>query len=315
MSWTILLTDHFHPALTEGLTEMGLICHSEPDIQADRLRGIIGNYQGVVVSGRLPISASLIQAGRQLRFIARAGSGMDHIDVAFANQRQIQCINAGEGNANAVAEHALGLLLAFYHNLFVSVDQTRMGQWRTAQLRTDELEGKTIGIIGYGNTGSAFAWKLAPFGMRILAYDKYKSGFGSEVVTESNLAAIQQQATIVSLHVPLTEETTCMVGEEFLSGFQHPIFLINTARGGLIDYPALLHGLQTGRVQGAVCDVYANEDFDNHTEQERQWFFDLIATGRVYFTPHIAGKSAQAPEKIARVLVGKIRDLYFAVSQ
>ncbi len=228
--------------------------------------------------------------------------------------QDIVCINSPEGNANSVAEHATGLLLALFHNIVNGALQTANEKWLVEQNRVHELEGKTIGIIGYGNTGRAFAKKLEPFSMHVLAYDKYLERYTDRFATESAMSEIFSQADIVSFHVPLTDETRHMVNRDYLQWVSKPVHLINTSRGKIIDHNDLLDSILSTRVIDAALDVYENENFALHTEEERNIFRSLIKTGRVIFTPHVAGKSYESQRKIAEVLVRKIASYDFVKS-
>jgi D-3-phosphoglycerate dehydrogenase len=234
---------------------------------------------------------------------------MENINVLYAESKNISCINSPEGNANSVAEHAVALLLSIFHNITQSFLQTKNEEWLVDENRVHELEGRTIGIIGYGNTGKAFAKKLQPFSMNVLAYDKYLHGYSDAFAKEAEMNHIFSQAEIISLHIPLTQETKGMIDAEYLQRFAKPIHLINTSRGKIIQHNRLLECINSGNVLNAALDVYENENFPGHTKEERNVFRELINTGRVIFTPHIAGKSFESKKKIAEVLLKKISSL------
>jgi D-3-phosphoglycerate dehydrogenase / 2-oxoglutarate reductase len=302
----VLITEDIHPSLVEGLSRIGYECDERFGISQQEAADIIHQYQGVVVATRIQFDKSMIDLASSLQFIARAGSGMENIDVAYAEARKIVCISSPEGNANSVSEHAVGLLLAMFHNITTSFVQTANEKWLVEENRVHELEGKTIALIGYGNTGRAFAVKLQPFKMRVLAYDKYLSGYGDEFASEAEMTSICTQAEIISFHIPLTQETQWMVDATYLQRFEKQIHLINTSRGKIIRHKELLQCIREKKVLGAALDVYENENFSSHTQEERGVFRDLVKTGSVIFTPHIAGKSFESKKKIAEVLLTKI---------
>lgn len=305
----ILITEKSDPLLAEGLTDLGFECHYSPGITQADVEGTIHDYTGLIVATRVVVNRRVIDSARQLKFIARAGSGMENIDVPYAGKAGIVCINSPEGNANSVGEHALAMLLAFYHNIVKCNEALQKHQWPVESNRVHELEGRTIGIIGYGNTGQAFAKKLQPMGMKVLTYDKYKSGYSDQYAMESGMEQLFEEAEIVSLHIPLTAETTLMVDRQFLERFRKKIFLINTARGKLIMHSALWQLINEGKLTGAALDVFENENFSTHSAEEHQVFEGLLRTGKVIFTPHVAGKSHESPAKIACILIARIAAL------
>ncbi len=302
----VLITETTDQRLINGLTAMGFQCSYEPGISQAGVAANIHDYTGIVVATRIAVNRQLLESATQLKFIARAGSGMENIDTLFASGKNITCINSPEGNANAVGEHAVGLLLAFFHNIVKAHAEIGQHKWLVQENRVHELEGRTVGIIGYGNTGKSFAKKLSPFGMTVMAYDKYLDQFGDQYAMESSLERIFEESEIVSLHIPLTSESIHMVDNLFLQRFKKKIFLINTARGKLIAHSALLDSIEKNKILGAALDVYENEDFASHSPAEEQVLKGLMATGKVIVTPHIAGKSFESPGKIALSLLDKI---------
>jgi len=302
----ILITENIHPSLAAGLRGNGFECDESPGISYDEILQSISKYHGIIVATRIQIDKRLIDAAVQLKFIARAGSGMENIDVGYAQSKGIACINSPEGNSNSVAEHAVALLLNVFHNITKSVSETNKGRWLTEENRVHELEGRTIAIVGYGNTGRSFAKKLQPFNMRVLAYDKYLKGFRDEFAEESPMEKILDETEIVSFHIPLSDETKWMVNRNYLQRFRHPIHLINTSRGKIIQHVDLLQCINDGKVLSASCDVFENEHFAEQTTEEKRVFEEMIKTRKVIFTPHVAGKSFESKKKIAEVLVKKI---------
>lgn len=310
----ILFVDTVHPLLKKQLTASGHQCDEGYQQSRAEVLQHIQPYDGVVIRSRIHIDKELIDHAKALRFIARAGAGMENIDVAYAESKGIKCLNAPEGNRNAVAEHALGMLLSLFNNLVVADKEVRNGEWQRERNRGIELDGKTVGIIGYGNMGSAFAKKLAGFDCEVLAYDKYKTGFGNGHVKESSPEEIFEKADVVSLHVPLTPETTFMVNDQFIQRFKNNIYVINTARGLCLRTSDLVKNMKAGKVLGACLDVneYEDSSFEKTGEQEAKadeaWEY-LLASDSVVLSPHIAGWTYESNEKMARVLFEKIEKL------
>ncbi len=309
MKKRVIITDYLHPYLAEQLVKMDFDVHIREDISNEELYNIISDYDGLVLSTKILVTSKLIDKAVRLKFIARAGSGLDTIDTAYAKSKQIEVLSAPEANANAVAEHALGMLLALLNNLTKADREVREGKWKREENRGYELDGKTIGIIGYGNNGSAFAKKLRGFDVRILAYDKYKSGFGDEHVEEVQLSAIQASAEIISFHVPLTTETTFYFNTDFVNQFKSPIWLMNTSRGKIVNTADLLTALNQGRVLGAALDVLENENLNALSPDQKHHFEQLIISPNTILSPHIAGWSFESYFRISKILAEKIRSL------
>jgi len=302
----VLITEEIDELLIQGLTSLGYACDYNPRISQQEISNIIRDYVGIIVATRILVDQHLIDQATSLKFIARAGSGMENIDVAYATSKNIISLNSPEGNANSVGEHTLGLLLAMFHNIAKSSLETSMEEWRVYENRVHELEGRTIAIIGYGNTGKSFARKLQPFNMNVLAYDKYLSNYGDDYVRQVTMEEVLSDAEIVSFHIPLTSETMWMVNKAYLQRFKHNIHLINTSRGKIIRHLDLLQCIYSNKIAGAALDVFENENFSEHSEEERTIFQGLIKSGKVLFTPHIAGKSFESKKKIAETLLKKI---------
>ena len=309
MAVRILFLDSNHPSLIETLREKGYQCDEDYSGSKEEIEKKISDYEGLVIRSRFRIDRKFLDAGTKLKCIARAGAGMENIDVEYAESKTIRCVHAPEGNRDAVGEQAVGMLLALMNNLLRADQEVRRGEWRREENRGYELQGKTVGIIGYGNMGTAFAEKLRGFGVTILAFDKYKTGFGNEFVKESAMEDIFAQADIVSLHLPLTDETNYLVNDVFLSRFAKPIWLINTARGKNLETAALVRHLEKGTVRGACLDVleYESVSFEKlDASQLPESFRYLIASDKVILSPHIAGWTFESHEKIARVLAAKM---------
>ena len=307
----ILFIDKVHPFLWESLSAAKHDCMEGYELSYEQVMKMIPELNGLVIRSRIPIDRKLIDAGRHLKFIARAGSGMESIDVDFAEQNNIACLNAPEGSRDGVGEQAVGMMLSLMHNINRADMQVRTGRWEREGNRGIELSGKTVGIIGFGNMGSAFAEKLSGFGCRILAYDKYKKAFGNSWVKESNMEDIFEHADIVSIHLPLTSESEGLVNGDFISRFRKKIIIINTARGGCLNTNDLVARMQSGKVIGACLDVieYEEPSFGSMNtdlwKKEKAWQY-LVNSDRVVLTPHIAGLTEESNEKIARVLSDKI---------
>ena len=243
-------------------------------------------------------------AAPNLKFIARAGAGLDNIDVAFAKQRDITLLNAPEGNMDAVGEHATGLLLSLMNNFRNADTEVRNGIWDREGNRGYELKGRTVGIIGYGFMGQSFAKKLSGFEVNVIAYDKYKTGFTDAYAKEVSMEEIVKQSDVLSLHVPLTAETRQLVNDEYLLHFRKPIFFINTARGEVVNTKAILSAIKNNKIIGAGLDVLEVEKFPALAAQD--WFNDLKSSGKVILTPHVGGWTFESYRKISEVLAEKL---------
>lgn len=306
---TILFIDTAHPYLMKELTDNGFDCHYFQHFERGDYEEIIGNYTGIIIRGKIKLDKDFLGRAKNLKFIGRVGAGMENIDLDYCNEAGIQCFNAPEGNRDAVAEHALGMLLMLMNKLRKADREVRQGIWLRAENRGIEIKGKTVAIIGYGNMGSAFAKRLRGFDCRILAYDKYKTGFSDIFVEESNMTAIFENADILSLHVPLTEETNRLVDAKYLSRFKKNIFLLNTARGAVVQTADLVKKLKSGKVLGAALDVleYEKLSFEGIDASELPEDFKyLISSDEVVLSPHIAGWTHESHYKLAKVIADKI---------
>lgn len=308
MKGKILIVDDLHPIFKESATAMGFEVHDRPLITRAETLDVIADYDGIAVRTKFKIDKELMQAGANLKFVARAGAGMDNIDVPFAKQQGIELLNAPEGNMDAVGEHAIGMLLALMNNFRQADIQIRNGVWDREGNRGYELKGKTVGIIGYGFMGQSFAKKLAGFGVHVIAYDKYKTGFSDEYAKEVSMEEIVKQCDVLSLHIPLTEETRQMIDDEYLFHFRKPIFFINTARGEVASVSAILKALDQGKILGAGLDVLQVEKFPALVEQD--WYNELKSSDKVILTPHVGGWTFDSYRKISEVLIDKLRSLY-----
>ncbi len=306
----ILFVDSVHPILPEKLSDAGFICDYQPDIQDDQISKIIADYDGLIIRSKIKIDKQMIDNAPKLKFIGRVGAGLENIDVKYAEVKGIKCFNSPEGNRDAVGEHAVGMLISLLNNILKADREIRNGKWLREPNRGIELKNKTIGIIGYGNMGSAFAQRLKGFGANVIAYDKYKFNYSDEFVAEKSLNDIFKASDILSLHVPLTEETLFMVNNAFINKFKKNIFIINTARGKVIKTDDLVKNMKTGKVLGAALDVleYEKTSFESlHSNEKLPESFEyLIKTDRVILTPHIAGWTNESNIKLSEFLGDKI---------
>lgn len=309
----ILHIDSNHPLLWEQLEQAGFTNHADFTSSKQDIETKIGEYNGIVIRSRFDIDKEFLDAATNLKFIARVGAGLESIDTAYAESKGIHLIAAPEGNSNAVGEQALGMLLSLFNNLNRADRQIRAGQWAREANRGHELEGKTVGIIGYGNMGKSFAKKLRGFETEVLCYD-IKENVADENARQVTLRELQQKADVLSLHTPWTPETNKMVNAGFINAFAKPFWLINTARGKSVVTKDLADALKSGKVLGAALDVleYEKASFehlfmDGNVPAEFQYLLD---SDNVLLSPHIAGWTFESHQKLAQVIVDKIKALY-----
>ncbi|WP_433901455.1 NAD(P)-dependent oxidoreductase [Sphingobacterium puteale] len=304
MKANILIVDDIHEIMLEKFEQAGIAYDYQPDIDREEAERIIANYSGLVIRSKFQVDKPFLDLAPNLGFIARAGAGMDNIDDKIAAQKQVILIPANEGNRDAVGEHMIGMLLSLMNNLNRGDQQVRAGQWLREANRGYELKGRTIGLIGYGHNGMAMAKKLSGFDVKILAYDKYRTDYTDQYAEESTMENIYAQADIISFHIPLTAETKEMIDDAYLSKFSKPIFFLLGARGGIVQVPAVLNGLDKGRILGAAFDVLPVEKFPKLAEQT--WYPDLISRDNVILSPHVAGWTFESYYKLSAVAADKI---------
>lgn len=309
----VVFIDSVHEILWERLEKKGFQCISAIDLEEQSVKECITQAFGLVIRARIQLNESFLKDCKQLKFIARSGSGLENIDIDYCDRNGIAVFNSPEGNRNAVAEHGLGMLLSLFNKLIKADNEVRNFIWDREGNRGIELDGKTIGIIGFGNNGSAFAKKLRGFDCKILAYDKYKSGYSDNQVIESTLEEIFDQADVVSFHIPQNQETVYFMNDFFVSQMKKPFYLLNVSRGKIVQTSALVNGLKSGKIVGACLDVLEYESSSFSTSFKDSLPEDLkflFQSDKVLFSPHVAGWTEGSYYKLSSVLADKIEEKF-----
>ncbi len=307
----VLITDGVHPLLIEGFEKEGFTCDYQTTITLEEVHQIVADYEGLIINSKIIVDKRMLDNGLRLKFIGRLGSGMEIIDQEYAKEKGVHVFSAPEGNQNAVAEHALGMLLALANNFLQADAEVRAKDWNREKNRGFEIMGKTIGLIGFGHTGSSFAKKLEGCGVKVLAYDKYKTDYteGFSYVEQSTTEKIVHDADIISLHLPLTKETHHIIDDQFLEKCKNGVILINTSRGKCIKTESLLKGLTSGKIGGACLDVFENEKTATFSEIEHRNYDQLYTFKNVILSPHVAGWTHESKERLSSVLLSKIKTI------
>jgi D-3-phosphoglycerate dehydrogenase len=313
MKQQVIFLDTVHEILEQRLTEHGFACVDGSEWSLEETKSRLKDTFGIVIRSRFPMNKDLLTNAKELQFIARSGAGMENIDEAYCHDRGIVLFNAPEGNRNAVGEHALGMLLSLMNKLHTSHQEIRNGKWERDGNRGIELDGKTVGIIGYGNNGRAFAKKLRGFDVKVLAYDKYKSGFGDDFVMEATLEAVVRKSDVISFHIPQNNETIYFANQEFFDALGKPIFLLNLSRGKIVETAALIRAIEGEKVLAAGLDVneFEKSSFEAFFEDENsipENLKYLLHSDKILMTPHIGGWTHESYFKLSNVLADKIND-------
>jgi len=309
----VLFIDNVHPILEERLLNMGFKCEHDYTSNRETILDKLPNYEGLVIRSRITVDKEFLGANNKLKFIARSGAGVENIDCKEAKKRNIHLISAPEGNRQAVGEHTLGMILSLFNKISLGDKEIRFGKWSREANRGIELSGKTIGIIGYGNMGKAFAKCLAGFDCEVLAYSKTPTNISDDYVRRSSLEDIQNKADIISFHTPYNESTHHYLNENFIEKMGRPFYVINTARGKVVHTDALVKGLKSKKILGACLDVLEYEKtcfenmFDNDMPDNFQY---LVSSPKVLLSPHVAGWTIESYKKLSSVLADKIEALY-----
>lgn len=310
MRGKVIFIDTVHPILADRLENMGFECDWKTELSMEDVLNILPEYTGAVIRSKFKMTKDVLDRGKNLKFICRSGSGMENIDTAYAKEKGILCINSPEGNRDAVGEHTVGMLLALFNNLIRGDKEVRQGMWHREENRGIEIKGKTIGIIGYGNMGMAFAQRLKGFGANVLAHDKYRTDYSDQYAKESSLEEIYSQADVVSIHLPLNDETMHYINKDFIQRFEKDIFIINTSRGKQLVTADLVAAVKSGKVRGACLDVleFESSSFEQLGENIPGIAKELFELDNVLLSPHVAGWTIESYEKLSSVLADKVAE-------
>ncbi len=311
MKGKILVVDKMHDSIIPMLNSIGWEADYHPNFQRTEILERIGSYQGLIIRSKTKIDEEFVRNTSSLKFVARAGAGIDNLDTDLLKAHKIQVVNAAEGNRDALGEHCIGMILSVLHRIHVSNREVRGDIWRREENRGHELGNKTVGILGFGHMGSALAERLISFGCKVVAYDKYKTNYAPANVEELDLETFKNETEILSLHVPLTEETKAFIDYDFLTSFPRLFILVNTARGEILKTNDLLKLFEEGKLYGAAFDVLENEKLASLNPEEKEVFNQLKSKENIVFSPHVAGWTFESYRKINEVLVEKISKLNF----
>jgi len=303
----VLIVDDMHESITSLFENAGFVPDYRPLIRPEEVREIIHEYHGLVIRSKMSVDRELIDRAVNLKFVARAGAGLDKVDYTYVSSKGIKLINAPEGNRDALAEHTVGMLLTIFNKLNTGTEEVKSGVWNREANRGWELMGRTVGVYGYGYMGAAFAQRLKGFSCRVVAYDKYKSGFSTDYLDEVSLQEFFGEVEILSIHVPLTSETRFLFDEKYFARFKNLKFLLNTSRGEVVKLSAVNDLLKRGVLLGAGLDVLENEKLDKLTEAQQADFEELTSYPNVILTPHVAGWTFESYRKINEVLIRKLQ--------
>lgn len=304
----VLIIDKMHESIHPLLQNIGVEVDYQPEISREELLKVIHEYSGVIVRSKTNIDAEVINIGKNLQFVGRAGAGIDNVDIKTLNARNITLLNAPEGNRDALAEHCIGMLLTLLNRIHIADQEVRVGKWDREGNRGVELMGKTVGLLGFGYMGEAFAKRLQAFGCEIIAFDQEKKGYTCEYVQEVSFEELQKKAQILSLHIPMNQENRALINKKWLSGFTQLEYIINTSRGEVLVLEDLVEMLKSGHLKGAALDVLENEKINKLHGAQQKIFKELIKLPQVILTPHVAGWTHESYRKINEILTEKIRN-------
>jgi D-3-phosphoglycerate dehydrogenase / 2-oxoglutarate reductase len=307
----ILIVDDLHENIFPMLAELGFEVNYQPNIKRAEILEIIKDYEGLLIRSKTKIDREFLSFCTNLEFIARAGAGLDLIDLEAVVEKNIQVFAANEGNSDAVAEHTVGMILMLFNKLNFADAEVRQRIWNREENRGIELCGMTVGIIGYGNMGKALSQRLIGFGVKVLAFDTDEQKITNEdfFAQRATMQDIFEQSDIISVHVPLTDDTRMMINDDFIAKFSKPFFFINTSRGEVASTKSILKGLQSGKIRGACLDVLENEKLSQLTPEQEEIYTQLFEQKNVILSPHVAGWTVESYRKINEVLVSKLREL------
>lgn len=304
--FSLLIIDEMHPSLFTMLDNAGFAYSYQPKLTRADILAAIEPYQGLIIRSKTTVDAELLAHAPALQLIGRAGAGLDLIDMDAVNQRGIQVFHAGTGNRDAVGEHVVGMLLGLIANIVKGDREVRQGTWDREGNRGYELGSMTVGIVGYGNNGQATARRLSGFGCRVLCYDKYRTNYSDAFAHEATMGQLLEEADVLSLHIPLTDETRMLIDDNLIERASKPFYLVNAARGEIASLSAVVRGLKSGKLRGACLDVLENEKLGKLTPEQQLAFDYLRQSDQVVLTPHVAGWTHESYVRINEVLVQQI---------